>query len=374
MSAPSDYPPGPAQPSPPTNGSSADAAPDGETLKRGYLSLLTKDQIISICLLLDKHVSADIQSTIWPVDLGASSETTSTSPTVTASTLVPKEEVLLEPATQPGGPPAQTPMDASLQQASVPSLAVKSASPYPELQPSLSSVLPYQHAPFGFNAHHTPYYTSSGTVGTTSYGSGSTSSTYPYPHQHPQPAVAVSNGGAGADLPSYEDMIVEGLQELGATDPEGAAPKTLFNWMGARWPLQINFRPSASQALQKAFKRGRLEKSQSGKYRLNPAWGGGSVRGSVLNGCSNTSELEAHRHHDVRREGLKLNHRQRPPVRQSNRPPRPLLVRRFNILRQAKVIFLLRLGPFRMVHKLNSPHTLRHLTLPLRRRPTCLMT
>lgn len=47
--------------------------------------------------------------------------------------------------------------------------------------------------------------------------------------------------------------------------------------MGSRWPLQINFRPSASQALQKAYKRGRLEKAPSGKYRLNPNWGGGSV-------------------------------------------------------------------------------------------------
>lgn len=38
-----------------------------------------------------------------------------------------------------------------------------------------------------------------------------------------------------------------------------------------------NFRPSASQALQKAYKRGRLEKV-GGKYRLNPNWEGGNVR------------------------------------------------------------------------------------------------
>ena len=40
------------------------------------------------------------------------------------------------------------------------------------------------------------------------------------------------------------------------------------------YPLQQNFRPSASQALHKALKRGRLEKL-GGKYRLNPCWGGG---------------------------------------------------------------------------------------------------
>ncbi len=37
-----------------------------------------------------------------------------------------------------------------------------------------------------------------------------------------------------------------------------------------------NFRPSASQALQKAFKRGRLQKVGT-NYRLNADWAGGSV-------------------------------------------------------------------------------------------------
>jgi hypothetical protein len=72
-------------------------------------------------------------------------------------------------------------------------------------------------------------------------------------------------------------MIVEALQE--ATDSEGCAPKDLFAWMASRYPVQSNFRPSASQALQKAFKRGRLEKSNSGKYRLSATWEGGNVRG-----------------------------------------------------------------------------------------------
>ena len=60
-------------------------------------------------------------------------------------------------------------------------------------------------------------------------------------------------------------------------DPEGAAPKNIFTWMSSRYPLQSNFRPSASQALQKAYKRGRFEKSSNGKYRLSPLWEGGSV-------------------------------------------------------------------------------------------------
>lgn len=74
-------------------------------------------------------------------------------------------------------------------------------------------------------------------------------------------------------------MIVEALSEIG--DPDGAAPKDIFTWIGARWPLQMNFRPSASQALQKAYKRGRLEKRSGGRYRLNPAWEGGAVSPSL---------------------------------------------------------------------------------------------
>ena len=81
--------------------------------------------------------------------------------------------------------------------------------------------------------------------------------------------------GSTEDLPSYEEMIVNALMEH--PDPEGAPPKDLFAWMAARYPLQTNFRPSASQALQKAFKRGRLEKGPGGKYRLNASWEGGSV-------------------------------------------------------------------------------------------------
>jgi len=70
-------------------------------------------------------------------------------------------------------------------------------------------------------------------------------------------------------------MLVEALTEAG--DPEGCAPKDLFMWMASHYPLQSNFRPSASQALQKAFKRGRLEKSDGGKYRINATWEGGNV-------------------------------------------------------------------------------------------------
>ncbi|KAF9533514.1 hypothetical protein CPB83DRAFT_902890 [Crepidotus variabilis] len=92
--------------------------------------------------------------------------------------------------------------------------------------------------------------------------------THPHTQQHPE-------GMGMDDLPSYEEMIGEALMEC--NDLEGWAPKDLFNWMAGRYPLQSNFRPSASQALQKAFKRGRFEKSSNGKYRLSASWEGGST-------------------------------------------------------------------------------------------------
>lgn len=70
-------------------------------------------------------------------------------------------------------------------------------------------------------------------------------------------------------------MLVEALIDM--ADPEGVAPKDIFLWMEARYPVQTNFRPSASQALQKAYRRGRFEKRPNGKYRLNPNWEGGAV-------------------------------------------------------------------------------------------------
>lgn len=149
----------------------------------------------------------------------------------------------------------------------------------------------YPHQPYGFaqptaSYPHVPYY-------------GAATTTYNYPHaSYPTfpPSVSYSQHArkspepfpnlvarqpsdkkiAPEDIPSYEEIIVEALAEC--ADPEGAVPKNIFTWMAARYPLQSNFRPSASQALQKAYKRGRFEKSMTGKYRLNRLWEGVPVR------------------------------------------------------------------------------------------------
>jgi len=138
---------------------------------------------------------------------------------------------------------------------------------YPQSFPHQSSA-PYPHAPFPQSHPHFPL----------AQGSGPPFSAAPLArHPHPLGLSSTDHSGMAADdLPSYEDMLVEALTDL--NEPDGSAPKSLFTWMASRYPLHTNFRPSASQALQKAFKRGRLEKGSNGKYRLNASWDGGSVR------------------------------------------------------------------------------------------------
>jgi hypothetical protein len=99
----------------------------------------------------------------------------------------------------------------------------------------------------------------------------------PPPPSAPGPYGAPSNGtGMSADdLPSYEEMLVEALSKC--DEGEGCAPKNLFTWMSMHYPLQTNFRPSASQALQKAHKRGRFGKNEAGKYFLRTNWEGGNT-------------------------------------------------------------------------------------------------
>ena len=110
-------------------------------------------------------------------------------------------------------------------------------------------------------------------VFTPTYPAGPSTATSPDMAAHreaswsPDPEPVIVQGPLGTStLPSYEDMIVEGLRVMGE-----APPRTLFNWMQVTYPLTKKFRPSAHQALQKAFKRGRLLKTGS-MYRINPSW------------------------------------------------------------------------------------------------------
>ncbi|KAJ7367009.1 hypothetical protein DFH08DRAFT_1004897 [Mycena albidolilacea] len=259
------------------------APPEDHDLKRQYLALLPPQQVIDICLTLDIHVPVALKRNIWPTDFK----------TVIASmqNLVPKVEETSTPIPSANG--TSNPPRAE-DQPSQPSTEPRPPEQQPVAGPSRPTPAPTPVPPYGFPAQpaypHTPYYQA--------LPPGFAPYPYPYTPQHngfppgaylppqPFPPSAYAQPHAftettlpptpseDTDLPSYEDMIVEGL--VAVDDPNGMAPKDLFNWMANRYPVQSNFRPSASQALQKAFRRGRFQKSSDGKYRLNPAWEGGN--------------------------------------------------------------------------------------------------
>ncbi|KAH8113536.1 hypothetical protein DFH11DRAFT_1599187 [Phellopilus nigrolimitatus] len=196
-------------------------------------------------------------------------------------------------AHSPALAPMPTPTATSPAPAKVPNETSSHALPTP---PVTSTTTSYQAASSSYTS--TLSSTSSQNQLSHSYSQYAYPQGYPYPHSsnqnhqpYPYPYSATSNTQGATpyspavkpaqkseeenSLPSYEVMLVQALAEY--NDPDGTAPKLLFQWMAAHYPLQANFRPSASQALQKAFKRGRFEKSKDGKYRLNTAWEGGNT-------------------------------------------------------------------------------------------------
>lgn len=274
-------------------------------IKRQYLGLLSAQQIIDICLTFEAHAPLHVRSTVWPYDIRAAiasiqAQKTQTSQTQTSpdsdapsNTSAPVESLSAEKTTQPqpSSSKQSTPVPTQVgQPAGSPSGSqpVASQSSGPPTAPG------YPHHPYYHPTYpHTPYYTSSQAT----YGYPHPYPSFPQPHSvypvnptshhpplfpgtplvhaaHPAPEPPPPSSSVD-DLPSYEEMIVEALLDSG--DPEGYAPKSLFSWMAMHYPLQMNFRPSASQALQKAYKRGRLEKGSNGKYRLNENWEGGNV-------------------------------------------------------------------------------------------------
>ena len=254
--------------------------PETVALKRTYLSLLTNQQVTDICITLDLHAPTHIRNIIWPCDLKATianllanqakslpSENTASGDQSKSTDGSNQNANGHEPPPMAslGQPPAQKPpSDAQESSQRPPPPPHAQYYPYPSPQ-----IPPYPHAPYyGHGQHHPPAVP------------GFMPPPMHYGTMYTRPPVTRADGST-EDLPSYEEMIVNALMEH--PDPEGAPPKDLFAWMAARYPLQTNFRPSASQALQKAFKRGRLEKGPGGKYRLNASWEGGSV--SLSMGC-----------------------------------------------------------------------------------------
>ncbi|KAH9931647.1 uncharacterized protein BXZ73DRAFT_90081 [Epithele typhae] len=117
-------------------------------------------------------------------------------------------------------------------------------------------------------------------------------------------------------------MIVEALLDLGDGETgEGTAPKDVFTWMASKYPLQTNFRPSASQALQKAYKRGRLEKLPGGKYRLNATWEGGATSKRTTRRPQTLAQTTYAIHHSSQASSPFTHAPLQPPQGQQSQPP-----------------------------------------------------
>ncbi|KAJ7928013.1 hypothetical protein B0H13DRAFT_2311877 [Mycena leptocephala] len=229
------------------------APPEDHDLKRQYLALLPLQQVIDICLTLDIHVPVALKRNIWPTDFR----------TVIASmqNVVPKIEetpgVIPPMSSLNGTSNSQRPEDKPPQPSSEP----KPPDKQPVAGPSKQLVSPLQ--PYGFATQpaypHTPYYQALppgfAPYSYPAYTNGFPPGAYPSPQSFPpsayaqqrplfstvqETAIPPNSSTDDTELPSYEDMIVEGLNAV--DDGQGMAPKDLFNWMAARYPVQSNFR------------------------------------------------------------------------------------------------------------------------------------
>ncbi|KAF8527461.1 hypothetical protein BU17DRAFT_61604 [Hysterangium stoloniferum] len=254
---------------------------DAAQLKRTYLSLLPPSQLIDLLLAID----VDRQTLIFPDNLQSAVEV------LKRPTPSPAELERQPPSSQV--PSLPKPPDATsvlVKAESTPGIIPAPPSTQDAVQPPQYKPPPHKIPPHMYPYTHTPYYAQ---IPSPNPSHTSVPAVPPpaAPPRHPlftttpltrdlnkstvvptPPPPVVSSRNDPNAMPSYEEMIVEAIMDVGEHD--GTAPKVLFAWMASHYPLQQNFRPSASQALHKALKRGRLEKI-GGKYRLNPSWGGG---------------------------------------------------------------------------------------------------
>lgn len=301
---------------------------DYNALKRTYLSLLPTNQLVDIILSLDLRATEESQKHVWPSDLKSAVVTVAVA-AILGSGAKDKGKEALEalgievPASANdvrSGEEARPSLDERPQtstpiptapsngisvaekrpvDSSTASKTVLAPPPTPITAPTTSTfaIIPpnpqqvnfaspyasgsfsYQHTTYNqafFDPPPPPPPSASSPPGPSRQISPPNDVLPPLPPPPGPPPTFIGPPGDDDDLPSYEDMLVQAL--LVHNDPAGTAPKELFQWMAATYPLQANFRPSASQALQKAYKRGRFEKNAEGKYRLNASWQGGHVR------------------------------------------------------------------------------------------------
>ncbi|KIY72006.1 hypothetical protein CYLTODRAFT_486784 [Cylindrobasidium torrendii FP15055 ss-10] len=218
----------------------------------------------------------------------------SSNPPPVASSSASKPSTPAAPVVQPL-PEASTPAPAPVASPVPVATPAVAPTPAPAPVPAVPQAMAgYPHQPYGYSSYaayyphlwphpyaQMPYAVPAppSTSNTTTYQAAAYQAAQPAPAYAPPPPPPVqadpipSQPSRDTDeMPSYEDMIVEALSDTRELD--GIAPKDVYTWMAANYPVQANFRPSASQALQKAYRKGRFVKSSSGKYKLNPAFTG----------------------------------------------------------------------------------------------------
>ena len=220
-----------------------DDVPAAESSKRTYLSLLPPPQLIDLILAID----ANRQTVIFPHDLESAiralqrphRQSQSPSPNTTATVaIVVKDEAVPSSIPPAASPPAQKPVP--------PPQPPPIVAP-PQYRPAAFKQPPHPHM---YPYTHTPYYPPPQTPPSQVQTPAPPARPPAAPTRHPlftsvpltrdpnKPPVARPTPPPAANsrddpnaMPSYEEMIVEAIVDVG--DGEGTAPKILFAWMAS---------------------------------------------------------------------------------------------------------------------------------------------
>ncbi|CAG8435366.1 7401_t:CDS:2 [Ambispora gerdemannii] len=247
-----------------------------EGQKKQYLQSLSSDTLVKL-LLFAETLHPDLP--IYPHNFKDIVDT--------SQTPHPVPEVVIDSTDQARAIEAQSNVNLSSSSGSVPARSSISPTPTPSAS-TVQSNLPSQFSPmheksFSIPRHHSYLSTTSqeqpsamhahlppsttliqAPQSSTFAFSLTTLSTSPNTIRAPQSLLP---SPTTANLPSYEEMIVEAIGAI--ADQNGSPPKTIFDKMESTYPLHAKFRSSASQALHKAVKKGRVLKVGLTLYKLN---------------------------------------------------------------------------------------------------------
>ncbi|KIK51549.1 hypothetical protein GYMLUDRAFT_981260 [Collybiopsis luxurians FD-317 M1] len=238
-------------------GNAVEALVDHER-RRLYLSLLSSVQVVDLCLTFDSHTPEFVRATIWPTYLDAA---------IAASQ---------EDPCKPPKPTASDPPEALSTAPSTPS----ASDSYQARRFAYASQPVYPHALYYLQLSWSTYWQ-------TSYR-GSHPCAPPSDPANPSPYR--TNTGPANDVPNYEDMFVEALND-DVRDSKGLAPKDLYAWMASHYPVQPNFRQST---IRKAIRHSEWHRGSVPSRLPYPSRTSSNSTSSSLLGSASTSSTICH--------------------------------------------------------------------------------